>query len=156
MSKYRLASLIITFIIIFVFSNLLVAQSKYRELNPYDTSTQLNPYNTNQLDRVKQDRASSYSKMQSRYINEKNSNINDYFNYETGVVTYNSNLYNTDHFGMSDEFGRKYDRFYDYKAGNQLYGKEYCRSGRQSFRLKNDGLYETQDFRLPEGNRSAV
>jgi len=125
MRKYRLASLIITFIIIFVFSNLLVAQSKYRELNPYDTSTQLNPYNTNQLDRVKQNRASSYSKMQSRYINEKNSNINDYFNYETGVVTYNSNLYNTDHFGMSDEFGRKYDRFYDYKAGNQLYGKEY-------------------------------
>ena len=121
MKQYKLISLVICFVVLIVLSNPLVAQSKYRQGNPYNNSGQLNPYKT---DRVDKDRASQYSKMQSKYINNEDSKINDFYNYNTGSVTYKTNLYDTDHFGRNDELGRKYDKFYDYEAGNPIYKKE--------------------------------
>ena len=124
MKQYKLISLVICFVVLIVLTNPLVAQSKYRQVNPYNNAGQLNPYKTYKVDRVDNDRASQYSKMQSKYINNEDSNINDFYNYNTGSVTYKTNLYDTDHFGRNDELGRKYDKYYDYEAGNPIYKKD--------------------------------
>jgi len=148
MKQYKLISLIICFVVLIVLTNPLVAQSKYRQVNPYNNTGQLNPYKTYKVDRVDNDRASQYSKMQSKYINNEDSNINDFYNYNTGSVTYKTNLYDTDHFGRNDELGRKYDKYYDYEAGNPIYKKDVYNTDyfvrTDNFGNKYDKFYDSK------------